>query len=348
MNNKLFLDTSYILKNKTGIGTYTLNLINLLKTQDYDIKYLDLKLNLPHRYIWQTLWLNTLIYFKTWLERPKYFISPSFVMPYFTHKNINYFPVIYDLSFLRKDEMTKYHRFIFNLSTKIAVKKATTIIVDSQAVKDELVEKMGANKDKIKVVYTTVADYFKHFNDNENIINKYNLQKNKYIISVATLNKRKNIPELIKAFEKISDKYPDIKLVLVGGMGNEQREKLTKHPNIIFTGYIQDEDLPTLYKNALLYMYPSLYEGFGIPLIEAQYCGCPVLCSDISVFKETAQNSARFCEPVANNIAENIEYLINNPQEREKLTKLGYENIKRFSDEEIKKQIDEVMNFEKN
>lgn len=64
------------------------------------------------------------------------------------------------------------------------------------------------------------------------------------------MNKRKNIPALIKAFESISDKYPNLKLVLVGGMGNEDRENLTKHPNIIFTGYIKGEEIPVLYKLA--------------------------------------------------------------------------------------------------
>ena len=78
-------------------------------------------------------------------------------------------------------------------------------------------------------------------------------------------------------------------------MGNENREKLTKHPKIIITGYIPDEEIPTLYKNALLYIFPSLYEGFGTPIIEAQYSGCPLLCSDIPVFKEIAGNGAEFC-----------------------------------------------------
>ena len=91
-------------------------------------------------------------------------------------------------------------------------------------------------------------------------------------------------------------------------------------------------------------MYPSLYEGFGIPQIEAQYCGCPLLCSNIPVFHEVSENGAEYCEPNSNDIADKMEYLINNPERREELVELGYENLKRFSTERIAEQLTEVIN----
>ena len=240
--------------------------------------------------------------------------------------------------------MKKYHRFVFNLSTGIAIKKADIIVTVSEAIKNELIEKYKMDSNKVKVIYNAIGEHFINAKDNPEILNKYNLEKGKYILSVATLNKRKNIPELTKAFESISDKHPDLKFVLVGGMGNENRKKLTKQQNIMFTGYIPDDDIPTLYKNSMFYIYPSLYEGFGTPQIEAQYTGCPLLCSDIFVFREVSGNGAEFCEPKANSIAEKMEYLINNPERRKELVNLGYENVKRFDIEKIAEQLKEVIN----
>lgn len=342
---KLFIDISFIYNNKTGIGQYTDVLISNLP-KELTLKYFNLKLpqKLKFKSIFLVLWQNSFIYLKTLIEKPKTIIFPAFFMPYFKIKKTKYCTVIHDLCHLRKNEMSKYFKFIYNLATDISIKKADIIITVSKTIKQELIEKFNINPDRIKVVYNSIGQHFLDTNIDNNILQKYNLEKGKYILSVATLNKRKNIPELIKAFESISEKNPTLKLVLVGGMGNEQREKLTQHKNIIFTGYIADEELPILYKNAIFYVFPSLYEGFGIPLIEAQYCNCPVICSDIPVFREIAENSAEFSSTGANGIAKKIEYLINNPTRREELVILGIENVKRFSIEKIAKQLEECLN----
>lgn len=342
---KIWIDTSFALKNKTGVGAYIITLLNVLKLVGIEPQNRELKLpnKFKFRFIFHVLWLNTLYYFETNFRKPDFIIQPGFIMPFLTNRKTKYITVIHDLAHLRTKEMSAYNRFIFDFSTKIAIKKADILVTVSETVKQELLIQYDIPIDKIKVVYNSIGQHFINAQINNNIIEKYDLEPKKYILSVATLNKRKNIPELIKAFEQISNKYPNLKLVLVGGMGNEQREKLTKHPNVIFTGYIKDEELPTLYSNALLYMYPSLYEGFGIPLIEAQYCGCPVLCSDIPVFREIGANSVKYCNPTSNSIANELEVLINNPELLSKLSSLGSENVKRFSIENIAKQLNEVI-----
>ena len=341
----LYINTSIELKKKTGIGAYIITLLLCLNHIQTDYKIIDLNIpyNFKYKYLWQTIWLNIPIFLKTFIYKPNVLISPAFIMPFFTRKKTKYITVIHDLAHLRENEMTKYSRFIFDLSTNIAIKKADTIVTVSETIKNELIQTFNIDKNRIKVVYNSIGEHFLNSKNNPEILEKYNIIQQKYILSVATLNRRKNIPELIKAFESITDKYPDIKLVLVGGMGNEKRELLTKHPNVIFTGYIPDEDLPSLYKNALLYVFPSLYEGFGIPLIEAQYSNCPVLCSDIPVFQEVAGNGAEFCIPDSNGIAAKLEYLINNEQRRLELISLGQENVKRFSIENIAEQLKEVL-----
>ncbi len=343
---KLFIDISFIFtSSKTGIGAYILTLYNALNL--YSIPYKNIELKLPkgtrNKYIFHTIWLNTIIGLHTFFNKPNIIIFPAFIMPFLTRKKTKYITVIHDLAHLRENEMTKYSRFIFDLSTNITIKKADTIVTVSETIKNELIQTFNIDKNRIKVVYNSIGEHFLNSKNNPEILEKYNIIQQKYILSVATLNRRKNIPELIKAFESITDKYPDIKLVLVGGMGNEKRELLTKHPNVIFTGYIPDENLPSLYKNALLYVFPSLYEGFGIPLIEAQYSNCPVLCSDIPVFQEVAGNGAEFCTPDSNGIAAKLEYLINNEQRRLELISLGQENVKRFSIEKIARQLSDVL-----
>lgn len=337
----IFIDVSFYDYKKTGIGVYVYTLLKCLRLNN--LVYKKKELNIPNLFrfksIFLMLWQNTLLYVLTLLFKPDIIIFPAFAMPYFTREKTKYLTVIHDLCHLRREEMTRYGRFIFDLLTRIAIKKADTIVTVSNTVCQELIETFRVSPDRIKVIHNAIADYFINFEDNAEILNKYNIKKDKYILSVATLNKRKNIPELIKAFESISDKYPDLKLVLVGGMGNENREKLTKHPKIIFTGYIPDEEIPTLYKNALLYIFPSLYEGFGTPIIEAQYSGCPLLCSDIPVFKEIAGNGAEFCNTDAKSIATQIEHIINDSNRRQELIKLGSENVKRFSLENVSKQL---------
>lgn len=342
-NILIYINISFELINKTGIGFYIYTLLSCLKNNKIKLLNLNLPIIFKYKYIWQFLWLNTFIFLKTLISKPNIFISPAFIMPFFTRKKTKYITVIHDLAHLRENEMTKYSRFIFDLSTNIAIKKADTIVTVSETIKNELIQTFNIDKNRIKVVYNSIGEHFLNSKNNPEILEKYNISQQKYILSVATLNRRKNIPELIKAFESITDKYPDLKLVLVGGMGNEKRELLTKHPNVIFTGYIPDENLPSLYKNALLYVFPSLYEGFGIPLIEAQYSNCPVLCSDIPVFQEVAGNGAEFCIPDSNGIAAKLEYLINNGQRRQELISLGKENVKRFSIEKIARQLSDVL-----
>ena len=343
---KIWIDTSIELVNKTGVGAYILTLIKAVGQLGYKITQKEFKINkkIKFKYFFLLFWQNTILHLQILLQKPDVVIFPNFVMPYIKRKKTKYITVIHDLCILRPSESNRYTNLVYSMSTLNTIKNADRIVTVSNTIRKELIEKYHLLPDKIFVVNNTIAEHFIEAQKKPEIIQQYGLRKNQYILSVATLNIRKNIPKLTKAFESISDRYPDLKLVLVGGMGSEKREKLSKHKNIIFTGYLKDEDLPTLYKNALLYMYPSLYEGFGIPLIEAQYCNCPVLCSDIPIFREVANDSAEFCEPNSKDIAEKMEYLINNPEKLKEIREKGLENVKHFYIERIAEQLKEVLN----
>lgn len=342
---KIFIETSFLFEKCTGMGQYTKTIMKALNILhlNFSLKNLKLPLSTKYKYIWHSLWLNTYFYFLTILNKPNIIISPAYIMPWLTKKNTKYITVIHDICFYTDPEASKYTMAIFDLSTKIAIKKADVLVTVSETVKQDLIKKFNIDPKRIKIIYNSINENFLNSLNQKEILKNYKLYQDNYILSVATLNKRKNIPALIEAFESISDKYPELKLVLVGSMGNEKREKLAKHSNIIFTGYIKEEELPTLYKNALFYMSPSLNEGFGIPIIEAQYSECPVLCSDIPVFREVAGNGAEFCGTDAKSISAKMEYLINNPARRNELAQLGKINVKRFSIETIAQQLLNVL-----
>lgn len=340
MDKKILIDTSLILKPKTGVGAYVETLIEILKTSDvkYDLCSLNLPSKLKFKQVFHLLWMNLYYPFKKGYD---IMIFPNFFIPSIKNKNSKYISVIHDLASYKMglDYNGKYTYFLFKFGISNALKNSDTIITVSDTIKQELIEKFHIDEKRVNVVHNAIAPYFMDFKDNIEILKKYGIEDKKYILSVATFNKRKNIPSLIKAFEEISNKYPEIKLVLVGGMGNEDREKLTKHPNIIFTGYVPDEEIPILYKHGLIYIFPSLYEGFGTPIMEAQYSSTALLCSDIPVFREVAGSGAEFCTPDKNGIKNAIELLINDENKRNIIIELGQQNVKRFDIDKVKKQL---------
>lgn len=186
----------------------------------------------------------------------------------------------------------------------------------------------------VDVVYPAVPEIIeiqKHKKQSDEILKKYNLTPG-YFLSVGTLEPRKNIAGLIKAY--LAGRF-NAKLVLVGfkGWKNEQVFNLLKQhrDKIIAVGFVPDEDLGTLYSQALCLIYPSFYEGFGIPILEAQACGCPVITSDISSMPEVGGTAALYVNPYSvDDIVRGI-LRLRSGQVRERLIKKGFENVKRFS-----------------
>lgn len=186
----------------------------------------------------------------------------------------------------------------------------------------------------VEVIYPAVSEiirFQKNKKQSDEILKKYNLTPG-YFLSVGTLEPRKNIEGLIKAY--LTGRF-NTKLVLVGSKGwkNEQVFNLLKmhKDKIIVTGFVPDEDLGTLYSQALCLVYPSFYEGFGIPMLEAQACGCPVITSNTSSMPEIGGKGAIYVDPY--NVADIVKGMerVKREGERVKLIKAGFENVKRFS-----------------
>jgi len=221
-------------------------------------------------------------------------------------------------------------------------KDVDLIIAISKATKNDIVDILGISPKKVKVVYEALPKDIKKVQNNKLIADvkkKYKI-KNDFLLSVATLEPRKNLKRVILAFNEVKKIIPDIQLVLAGKLGWDQdiKKMMGKRPkDIIFTGFIDREhELSSLYSSASCFVFPSLYEGFGLPILEAMVCGCPVVTSNISSMPEVAGDAAVLVEPLE---VESISHgIVKAIKEKDALVKKGFEQIDKFSWEKTAKE----------
>lgn len=342
----VWLDISLLNQEQTcGMAEYTKNIKSFLDKKFLVSTFSNPYKNFVKKGILYFLWLNSFFYIKTIIQKPDIIIFPFYIMPFFIRKKTKYYVVFHDLMLYRENFFGEKSVKSFKLKMNIANKKATKIITVSNTSKKAICDTFGISPDRVAVAYNIVSNQFKNNVDNssDNISDLFNLEPKKYIFSLAGGFKHKNTGALIDAFNLIYEKYPDLKLVLAGYKGNIEYKTNTPNPNIIFAGYLKNEELAKLYKNALIFVLPSLEEGFGIPIIEAQYAGIPVLCSDIPIFQEVVENSAELCAPNSHGIAQKLELLLSSPNRLSELSYLGKNNEKRFLHSIVKKQFIDIL-----
>ena len=233
------------------------------------------------------------------------FHSPDFVLPPVSGR-IPTLLTVHDLSFVHYPEV--YPPKLVNYLNRVvpwSIARASHVLADSQATKQDLVDVWQVAPEKITVLYSGVHERFRPVTDGERLTaarQKYQIGKQPYIFTVGTIQPRKNYQMLIRAFRPVAAQYPH-NLVISGGKGwlyEEMLAELTRqglNGRVHFTGFVDDADLPTLYSGAELFVFPSLYEGFGLPLLEAMACGAPVISSDASSLPEVAGDTAVLLSP---------------------------------------------------
>ncbi len=232
-----------------------------------------------------------------------------------------------------------------------SIKKASKIFAVSKFTKQDIIKIFGVNENKIDVVYEGLTDNMSGGSDGdfESIANKFGLQKNKYLLFLGTLEPRKNLRMLIEAYYRIKKFHPDIKLVLGGKIGwnSEGIVKDSKAVHgVVITEYLTKEEKWALLKNSLALAFPSLFEGFGLPILEAQSVGVPVLTSNVSSMPEIGGDSALYVDPEdLKSIADGLLKIVEDEELRKELIGKGYDNIKRFS---FEKAAREILNSIKN
>lgn len=298
--------------------------------------------------------------FKTWLaipwalftarEKPDVFFSPTHYGPGFSP--VKRIITIFDLSFLRFQNYFK-PRDLYQLKlwTRISVMHAAHIVTISQASKQDIQKFYGIPKDKITVAYPGYdQEKFNPITDKEQIgdvLQKYEI-KGDYALYIGTIQPRKNLLRLIEAFKKIDN----LKLVIVGktkGLGRQgwMFEKILQKPKelgiedrVIFTGFAPTEDLPYLINGAKVFVWPSLWEGFGIPVIESMACGTPAIVSNVSSLPEIIGEAGIKVDPHSvEQIEQSVRALAFDNRLHKQKSKEGLEQVKNFSWDKMAKTV---------
>ncbi len=198
-------------------------------------------------------------------------------------------------------------RLVFSIAFSRIPGQADAIIVPSEAVKEDVVRYLKVDRGRIMVIPWGCEERFRPSGDPESlerVKRKYDLPA-RYILFLGILQHRKNLTTLLQAFSLLLAEQPgsDLKLVLAGGRGWRSEEvfqavkTLGLQDRVLFPGFVEEEDLPDLYRGALLFVYPSLYEGFGLPILEAMASGIPVIASNTSSMPEVAGDAAILVDP---------------------------------------------------
>jgi len=269
---------------------------------------------------------------------------------------------VHDLGYLRYPAAHRpADRRYLDWSTRWNAQQATLVLADSQATKDDLARAYGVDRGKIRVVYLGRDEAFGPVRDANELaaVREHYGIAGRYLLYVGTLQPRKNLARVIEAFARLAGDpsagslarvahrpgragqaaaLADVQLVLAGKRGwlyddlFAQVTRLGLAGRVRFPGYIPDADLPALLSASLAFVFPSLYEGFGIPVLEAGACGVPVITSNTSSLPEVAGDAALLVDPHdVDAIADAMVRLVTDADLRAELTRRGQENIKRFS-----------------
>ncbi len=369
---RIGIDISTVLNHGQDIGSgrYIINLIKNLLRIDKENTYIltgryttgeympiihDLKTNYPENKIKLCVYQITAQKLKLWNRfrfpaveflgfKADIFHCPDYLVPPTLNRNIVL--TIHDLAFIRFPEFN-FDWFIkkYTGEVKKNARISKKIIADSESTRNDIVNFFGIDPLKVEVIYLAADDIFRKLTEKEKntyVLKKYQIDK-KYILSVGTIEPRKNFAELIRAFNNIKKSKigSGYKLVIVGRTGwkseatYEERENSPYRDDILFIGRIPDQDLIQVYNWAELFVYPSLFEGFGLPPLEAMSCGLPVIAFDTSSIKEVV-GDAGILMPSDNNteLQNQILLVLENNEIKEKLRKKSLDRAKKFSWEE--------------
>lgn len=247
---------------------------------------------------------------------------------------------IHDVAFRRFPKLFPLkHRLLLNWLIPMAVRQAAAILTGSEATRNDLVELFGAAPESVHVTPYAADEAYRPMRrrDAVDAVRRHLGVPVPYILSVGVLQPRKNLPRLVRAYNRIAARVPH-RLVLVGKEGwapEELRAAVAETPvgrEVIFTGYVADADLPALYAAADLFVYPSLYEGFGLPPLEAMACGAPVITSRVSSLPEVAGDAAVLIDPTSETeLSDAMLELLGDPGRRRELSERGLARAEQFS-----------------
>lgn len=222
---------------------------------------------------------------------------------------------------------TSWYRFLYK---SVSIKKNQVITVSNFS-KQELMNYCKIKEDKIQVIYEGM-EHILEMDADDSIIDKHKLKKTEYVLAVSSMSPNKNFATIVKAIEQLGEiDYP---IVVCGGANPQifSTSDIQSNSKIKYLGYVNDAELKALYRNAGCFVYPSFYEGFGLPPLEAIACGCPVLVSNTASLPEIFSDAALYCNPSSvDDVAEKISLIMNNQGIQDKLRKNGFLHSQKFN-----------------
>lgn len=274
-------------------------------------------------------------------------------IPFFLPKSCYVAPLITDLAIFRMERAYQFSRvFLWKLQYRYLRHRADLFLAISEFTKREMTEILSIPAEKIEIVPCAAAEGMRQVADAgalHGLRMKYDLPEH-YVLFVGNFNPRKNLERLIRAFDRLK-RETDLphELVIAGGQGwkfdkEDALKEVVSKEAVHFIGFVPDEDMAALYSAADLFAFPTLYEGFGIPVIEAQKCGTPVLTSNVSALPEVGGEGAYYVDPYQEDeITKGLALLLQNRDYCDGLVQKGFENAKRFSWEASAQKLNEIV-----
>jgi|SRR3989344_5140822 len=355
---------------RVGIGEYSFELLRQFK--EFPIYNVQFQIYLKNKPVadlpvesknWQyavfgpkKLWTQFALPLRLFTTRnkPDVFFTPSHYAPRFS--SVPTVVSIMDLAFVhfpnlfRKSDLYQLQNW-----TKYSVKNASRILTISKSSADDIIKTYRIPPAKVMVTYLGVKPAVSlepHIYLMDDLRKRFGIAKS-YILFVGTLQPRKNIERLIQSYSKLQqskDVPPPVQLLVVGKKGWLYDQilsaplKYNVEKSVLFLDFVTDDELGVLYKNATFFILPSLYEGFGLPVLEAMKQGCPVITSKVSSLPEAGGDAALYVDPESvEDITKKMKQLLTDEKLQELLRKKGYEQVAKFSWEKTAKQTLEVL-----
>lgn len=337
-----------------GINWYIRNLLTYLPRVDHDNRYTaflgdrrftssELKLRVSRlptsRPVVRIFWEQVVQPFALQKEGVDLLHALAFVTPLFSP--CLSVVTIYDLSFRLYPESFKHSkRFYLDLFTRLSARRARRIVVISESTKRDVVRLLGVPPEKVEVVYCGIDETFRPLAEDQ--VATFRTRRGlpeRFILFVGTIEPRKNVTRLIEAFAALRPCDPaTLKLVIGGAKGWFYRdvfarvEELGLEGEVMFPGYIHASELPLWYNAAELFVYPSLYEGFGLPPLEAMACGTPVIAANTSSLPEVVGQAGLTVDPLdVEGLAEAMRLVLGDETLRQEMRERGLQRARGFS-----------------
>jgi len=362
----------------SGVSEYTLNLLKEILKLDYNNGYRLFYncfgdcLNIPEfagrnvkviKYNYPNKILNFLLF--KFFNYPK--IDKELQVDLFFMPHINFIGLsgstkslitIHDLSFLKYPEFFSWRKNFWHkmINVKKLIKRFDIIVAVSENTKRDIIELCGVAENKIKVIYAGVNKEFRKIIDGNKLLevkNKYKLP-DKFILYLGTVEPRKNVDGIIRAYNQLRiNNYglDNVKLVIAGAKGWKSENIYQEwgrskfKDDIKFLDYVDSEDKAYLYNLASVFVYPSFYEGFGFPPLEAMACGLPVVASYAASLPEVVGSAALMVDPYnINDIARAMEKILIDESLKNKLVARGFEQVKKFNWGKTGREYSDILN----